>query len=323
MTNAEILARIPGLRALVVGDICLDRWCRYDPAHAEPSRETGMPRIAVTVTETTPGAAGTIAANLVALRVGAASVLGVIGDDGFGFELNRALLRAGIATDLIVRAPVTPTFTYTKLINQQTGIEDLPRVDFVSTKPLAQDIERQLITNFREHANAFDVILVSDQAETESGGVVTPALRDELSAFARKHRDTIVWVDSRMRAEHFRNVIVKPNETEAAAASIRICGRVDYRALRAHTAAPLLVVTQGDRGAVLVDEHGETPVPAATTRQPVDICGAGDSFSAGAALALRITGSPTKAAAFGNRVAGITIMKPGTGTASPDEILEA
>ena len=55
----------------------------------------------------------------------------------------------------------------------------------------------------------------------------------------------------------------------------------------------------------------------------MDICGAGDSFSAGAALALRVTGDPLAAAAFGNLVASVTIMKKGTGTASPEELLEA
>src|SRR5207253_11338742 len=53
-------AAIPNLRALVVGDVCLDRWCRYDPALSEPSRETGLPRVAVVSTEVTPGAAGTV-----------------------------------------------------------------------------------------------------------------------------------------------------------------------------------------------------------------------------------------------------------------------
>ena len=55
---------------------------------------------------------------------------------------------------------------------------------------------------------------------------------------------------------------------------------------------------------------------------PVDICGAGDSFSAGASLALAVTGDPIQAAEFGNLVASITIMKKGTGTASPAEVLE-
>jgi sugar/nucleoside kinase (ribokinase family) len=56
-------------------------------------------------------------------------------------------------------------------------------------------------------------------------------------------------------------------------------------------------------------------------KNPVDICGAGDSFSAGAAMSLAVTNCPLTAARFGNLVGSITIMKKGTGTASPDEVL--
>ena len=35
MTNREILEQFPGMSALVIGDICLDRWCHYDPVLAE------------------------------------------------------------------------------------------------------------------------------------------------------------------------------------------------------------------------------------------------------------------------------------------------
>src|SRR5262245_16954571 len=96
MTTAEILAQFPKLRALVVGDVCLDRWCRYDPALSEPSRETGIPRVAVVDSEVTPGAGGTVANNLAALGAGRVDVLGLVGDDGFGHELARALTRRGI-----------------------------------------------------------------------------------------------------------------------------------------------------------------------------------------------------------------------------------
>jgi bifunctional ADP-heptose synthase (sugar kinase/adenylyltransferase) len=67
MTTAEILAGFSRLSALVIGDICLDRWCTYDPATAEPSRETGIDRIAVISVETTAGAGGTVANNLAAM----------------------------------------------------------------------------------------------------------------------------------------------------------------------------------------------------------------------------------------------------------------
>ena len=91
MTTAEILDGFKKLKALVVGDICLDRWCTYDPATSEPSRETGIPRLGITSTEVTPGAGGTVANNLAALGAGKVAVLGIRGDDGFGFELVRAL----------------------------------------------------------------------------------------------------------------------------------------------------------------------------------------------------------------------------------------
>ena len=122
MRTTELLARMRDLRVLIVGDICLDRWCRYSPACAEPSRETGIPRTAVLDTETTAGAAGTVANNMVALGAGSVSVLGVIGDDGFGFELTRALAAGGISSDLIVRTRLMQTFTYTKLINEETFV---------------------------------------------------------------------------------------------------------------------------------------------------------------------------------------------------------
>jgi sugar/nucleoside kinase (ribokinase family) len=131
----------------------------------------------------------------------------------------------------------------------------------------------------------------------------------------------LVWADSRMRAEQFRRVIVKPNREEAEAASRRALGRVDFAALRRYIEAPFLIVTRGGEGAEVIGETGSQFVPGRAIAHPVDICGAGDSFSAGAALALQVTGDPAAAARFGNLVASITVMKKGTGTASPEEIL--
>jgi rfaE bifunctional protein kinase chain/domain len=318
MTTAEILAAFPQLRALVVGDVCLDRWCSYDPNLAEPSRETGIPRIGVVSTEVTPGAAGTVANNLVALKTGKVAVLGLAGNDGNGYELRSALQARGIAS-LLVEAPQIPTFTYTKLINRRTGAEDIPRVDFIYTEALPETLDRALVSALEQAAPGFDVILVSDQAETSAGGVVTAAMREALTRIP----NVLVWVDSRLRAEHFRNVLVKPNRQEAEAASMRALGRVDYAELRRRMHAPALVITHGAEGALVVTEAGSTLVPTRGVGHPVDICGAGDSFSAGAALTLKVTGDAVEAARFGNLIASITIMKKGTGTASPEEVIRA
>ena len=74
---------------------------------------------------------------------------------------------------------------------------------------------------------------------------------------------------------------------------------------------------------LVVTEAGSIFVPTRGVEHPVDICGAGDSFSAGAALTLKVTGDPIQAARFGNLIASITIMKRGTGTASPEEVIRA
>jgi rfaE bifunctional protein kinase chain/domain len=323
VTTAEILAAIPRLSALVVGDICLDRWCRYEPSVAEPSRETGIPRTAVVATEVSPGAGGTVASNLAALGAGRVAVLGVVGHDGHGSELEQALRARGIEPDLLVWGGGVQTFTYTKLLNERTGVEDLPRVDFINTRPLTEKVERQVLDRLWEAAPAFDAILVADQAETHWGGVVTDAVRQQIADLARRFPAKTLLADSRTRVEHFRGVAVKPNQEEAEAACRRLVGRADHRALLERVGGPFLYVTHGPRGVLVVEAAGETWVPARPLEKPVDICGAGDSFSAGAALALAVTGSPAAGARLGNLVASVTIMKPGTGTASPDEVRAA
>ncbi len=321
MKTSEILSRFRALRTLVIGDICLDRWCHYELALAEPSRETDLPRVAVITTETTAGAGGTVANNLAALGASRVAVLGAIGKDGFGFELKLALQKRRIESNLLVESDLIPTFTYTKLINRQTGEEDRPRVDFVFTEPLPSEIESQIVQRLNTQAAAWDLIIVADQSETNAGGVVTPRVREAICDLARRHSTKTFWVDSRMRPELFRDVIVKPNEREAAEACQRLFGHVDLNAMRVKIGTKPMIVTRAGEGAEIWDENGRTLVPTRSIQSPVDICGAGDSFTAGAALTYSVTSSAREAARVGNLVANVTIMKKGTGTATPEEVL--
>ncbi len=321
MTCAEILGRAAGASLLVVGDICLDRWCRYDPSLAEESRETGIPRIAVTGTEVTPGAGGTVAANLARLGAGRVSVLGVTGRDGHAGELRGALSVRGIESDLLVEADAVQTFTYTKLINLRTGAEDLPRVDFVNSRAPRRETEERVLDAFRQVVGSFDGVVVADQAETDRGGVVTPRLRDAIAREAAASPRRVFVADSRRRVRHFRGVVAAPNQAEAEAACVSEFGSVDYRRLRRMIGGPALVVSAGERGAWLVDTAGARLFEACAGVEPVDTCGAGDSLAAGFALALAAGAGTEDALRFGIIVAGVTVGKPGTGSASPGEVL--
>ena len=57
-----------------------------------------------------------------------------------------AVLIRSIGTRLLVRWPGIQTFTYTKVINSETGMEDLPRVDFINAQPLPEELECQLVS---------------------------------------------------------------------------------------------------------------------------------------------------------------------------------
>ncbi|HEY3439180.1 MAG TPA: PfkB family carbohydrate kinase [Paludibaculum sp.] len=320
MTAQQILDRIPDVKVLVVGDICLDRWCQYDPFLAEPSRETGLERVAVTFTEVTPGAGGTVSSNLAALGAREIRVLGIAGDDGHGYELRQALTKRGIDSSLLVTGPVT--FTYTKLLNSRTGVEDLGRIDYVSFPPQAE-VEDELIRRLEEAAPQHDCVMVADQMETAAGGVVTARVRECLTRLAAAHPKLLIWVDSRMRIEQFRGVTVKPNEREAREACERLGIEVNYQKLSDTVGGPLMMVTHGGEGVSVLHQGTEVRIATRPVAHPVDICGAGDSFSAGALLALCAGATPVEAARFGNYVASVTIMKPGTGTASPAEVLRA
>lgn len=323
MSWAQLLKKFRHARVLVVGDICLDRWCRYDPSEAEVSHETGIARIGVVQTEVTPGAGGTVANNLASLGAGRVSVLGAIGQDGFGFELERALTKRRIDYSLLVATPDIQTFTYTKVINGETGIEDRPRVDFINTHPLPSEVEDQLIANFSTSYQHFDAIFVSDQAETGFGGVVTPAFREVIADVAERNRDRPVLVDSRRRIDKFRHVFAKPNRAEAEEASVRLFGQQDLPRLRSEIGDRPMIVTQGSEGSLIVSDEGEKRVAAPDLGEPVDVCGAGDAFGAGLLLALQAGASISEAAKLGSLVASVTVLKAGTGTATPEEVLAA
>ena len=85
----------------VVGDYCLDKYLYLYPALDEKSVETGKIAYQARAKRLFAGVGGTIANNLRAL--GAETYcFGVVGEDGEGFDLLRALKRVGANVDGIV-----------------------------------------------------------------------------------------------------------------------------------------------------------------------------------------------------------------------------
>jgi rfaE bifunctional protein kinase chain/domain len=310
------LARFPSLTLLVLGDYFLDLYLEIDSALAEVSLETGLEAHQVTRTRASPGAAGTVAANLRALGVNVIA-LGVLGDDGNGFELQRALreMDVEVAALIVARTRVTPT--YAKPLRD--GVE-LNRLDIKNRAPLEPEIEEQLIVRARELSSRVNGIVIVDQVHEATGGVITARVRDEI---ARLGEARIVTAESRARGGEFRNVIVQANLREAqhatGLASMEECGAELHRRTNR-----IAYITNGADGIFVFDDLGCAHIPAIPVAEPIDPVGAGDSVLAGFSAALCAGASARAAADMGNLVASVTIQQIGTtGTATPAQVLAA
>ncbi|MDG1851143.1 MAG: PfkB family carbohydrate kinase, partial [Gammaproteobacteria bacterium] len=90
------IPKFDAARVLVVGDVMLDRY--WHGATSRISPEAPVPVVKVGNAEDSPGGAGNVALNLAALGA-AATLVGLVGHDEAGEELETRLRAAGVLCD--------------------------------------------------------------------------------------------------------------------------------------------------------------------------------------------------------------------------------
>ena len=326
-----ITSRFPRLRVAVLGDFFLDKYLDTDPRLVEKSLETGRAAHQVAAVRHSPGAAGTVANNLSALGAGTLHAIGFTGDDGEGWELRRDLAAIRCDTAHLHVAPERMTPVYLKPRDfTRPGLDgEHDRYDTKNRRPAPPEILRAIIGSLEKIVSQTDAILVMDQVTEEGTGVLSGPVIESLAALAPRHPRVVFWADSRGRIRRFRNVITKVNEFEVLNIEAPPPGSVvndndvarETERLAALTGAPVFT-TLGKRGVRL---SGNGPVvPGVCVSGPVDTTGAGDSFSAGAVLALAAGATRAEAALVGNLTASVTVRQLATtGTATPQDLAKA
>jgi bifunctional ADP-heptose synthase (sugar kinase/adenylyltransferase) len=316
----QILSALPGKRIGLIGDLFLDRYLDIDANLTEPSVETGLDAYQVVRVRSYPGALGTVINNLAALGVGQIYTVAFYGDDGEGYELQKALdeipgiMRGGLYVSPQRR---TPCYTKPMLKRDGEGPRELNRLDLKNHTPTPGITEGNMIKLINALWSQADAWIVLDQVSEPDCGVITRRVRDRIAELADGTPNKFVLADSRENIFHFRNVSVKPNQREAAAYP-------GGAAAFARENGKHVFQTLGEQGIDLFGPDGrQAHVPAYPVIGPTDIVGAGDSTSAGIACAVMAGATYEQAAAFGNLVASITIQQIGvTGTASPQQVRE-
>jgi rfaE bifunctional protein kinase chain/domain len=324
-----IVSQIPTLSVGVLGDLFLDRYLDIDAALTEPSIETSLDAYQVVRVRCYPGAAGTVINNLAALGVKRIHAVSVIGDDGEGYELRRALNGLGVVDSRQVfldSTRRTPTYTKPMLHHPGQSPRELNRLDIKNHASLSAEAELRVIDALNEIWPEVDALLALDQTEH---GVLTNRVVRRLAELGEADPERLILADSRSRLTHFRSVWLKPNQSECERGTRAAQPGVEpveacAADLARRTGRPVFC-TCGDRGMYVVDprpgRERAVQVLAYPVTGPTDIVGAGDSTSAALACAVAAGANLEEAAAFGNLVASITIQQIGiTGTASPSQI---
>ena len=324
---AAILDKLSGATVAVLGDFCLDVYWMLDRSTSEISVETGLATEPARTQRYSPGGAGNVVTNLLALEVSQIHLLGIVGDDPFGRELTRLLEHPNVdRTGLIQQSEGWATHAYVKPYVED---KELNRLDFGNYNKLSEETSRKFFATLEDLLTKVSVVLINHQV---TGSIHdSPDFRKKLAAMIDRHPGVCFIVDSRGYHESYTHAVHKLNDREV----MRACGisvesgdvvslddlGANIEKLYARWKAPL-VVTRGERGCIVYS--GDVPLQIFGIQLPgkTDPVGAGDTFVS-ALAAITATGTNLNAAAFvSNLAAAVTAQKLfQTGTASGKEIL--
>jgi D-beta-D-heptose 7-phosphate kinase/D-beta-D-heptose 1-phosphate adenosyltransferase len=315
----QLIGAIGGVRIVAVGDLMVDRFVYGEVGRISP--EAPIPVMTRGREAVMLGAAGNVARNVAALGA-LAALVGVVGKDAAARETVALVGAEPNIEGYLITDPERPTTVKTRFVS---GGQQLLRVDEEEARPIAGDVEGQVLRTLSEAARGAKAILVSDYGK----GVVTPAVVAAALEAARREGAMLV-VDSKARsfARYGAADLIKPNAAELAFATdlpTRTDEEVEAALARALELCEgkAIAVTRGPSGMSLA-VRGEAVRHFRRSPQEVsDTMGAGDTALAGLGAGLAAGAALAEVIDFANLAAGVAVQKPGTATATPDELMEA
>ena len=314
-----VLDQFSRKRVLVVGDIMLDRFVYGHVSRISP--EAPAPVIETTGPLDVVGGSGNVVRNIVSLGA-ACEIVAVIGRDEAAQSVRTHLTAMKVSTGGLIEVEGRVTTVKTRFVAYLHNTH-LLRADTEETTPVAQKVEDAIIAAVQSRVGAVDVVILSDYAK----GVLTPRVVAAAIAAAKWARKPIVVDPKGLDYARYRGATaLTPNVGELAQA-LRHPVKNDEAAVRAAAQAladdvecESVLVTRGERGALIVSRDGEAASFDATARRVVDVSGAGDTVVASFALALVSDAGIRNAARLANVAAGVVVGKRGTSQVTASEL---
>jgi rfaE bifunctional protein kinase chain/domain len=307
---------------VVAGDLIADEFIsgRIDRV----SREAPVLILKYDSTEILPGGAGNAANNAASLGARVA-VVGVAGRDEAGTRMLAALDgRCDVGGVSRPAGYATPVKTRILAGGIHSAKQQVVRVDRAAGL-LRPSAVRQVEKSLANALEAADVVVISDYGSQ----LITPALWRRVLAGLTRTTPPLVLADSRYGLFGFPGLTAcTPNESEVEALlGVRIGDdrtvlETAGRTLLERMACRAVLVTRGSRGMALFQPNLPTDhIGIIGSDQVTDVTGAGDTVIAAFALALAAGASFADAARVANHAGGIVVMKRGTATVAPEELV--
>ncbi|MBI5922348.1 MAG: D-glycero-beta-D-manno-heptose-7-phosphate kinase [Betaproteobacteria bacterium] len=296
-------------RALIVGDVMLDRYWFGDVSRISP--EAPVPIVKISRMEERPGGAANVARNAAALGA-QTTLLSVVGADEAGQALARLMAAEGVTTSLH-EDPQLATTVKLRVIGRQ---QQLLRIDFET--PPAHEVLYGKLREFEQRLDHCDVVVLSDYGK---GGLAHIAEMIKLARAVNKP----VLVDPKGEdfARYAGASMLTPNRAELREVVGQWSSETELEEkaqnLRNSLGLQSLLVTRSEEGMSLFTAEGALHEPA-LAREVFDVSGAGDTVIAALAVMLGSRMDLAASMRIANRAAGIVVGKFGTATCTLAEL---
>jgi D-beta-D-heptose 7-phosphate kinase/D-beta-D-heptose 1-phosphate adenosyltransferase len=320
----ETVQRFQGLRVLVIGDAMLDTY--IEGTACRLCTEGPVPVVRKTAEDHLPGGAANTAANLAALGA-EVLFLALVGPDPAGALLRSALRVRGVDDSLVVVDDQVATLQKVRMLADDQYVV---RFDAGDTRTHANALQPDLAKRLESVYPDCDLVVISDYCYGVAGIPLIVRLRE-----LRAARPRPLIVDSKDLAKFAGSgaTLVTPNQLELQLAVKQkpnmSNGRLELeelerlgRELLSLLDAEFAAVTIAARGALVIARQEQaTHVPTHPVRRANDV-GAGDSFTAAAALAVGAGATPVDAARIAVEASRIAVTKRRTALVRRQELLQ-
>ena len=296
------------IKVVVFGDIMLDEYWIGDCHRISP--EAPVPVVSINRRDFRLGGAANVALNVKTLG-GSVTLVGCVGNDDAGTNLEKLVNKAGINSKIIQK---TNSVT-TKKIRIVSGFQQVARTDFECNAKLhiQNDFEP-----FAHLISSADIIIISDY---EKGFVYHAS---KVIKIGRKFGKRII-VDPKKKnyLEYTGASIITPNlkEFENMVGACDNEGELNNKANKLVNLLNLesLLLTRGSDGMSLFSTENRFDVPA-IAKEIFDVSGAGDTVIAALGLAIASGMEHYEAVKFANKCASIVVTKFGTSAITTAEL---